>query len=325
MYLSVGSIRSIQNIFLVAMVLLAVTESLANDPLPAGLYSQDSELRLLAVQQVESRRLKEAEPKLVSMINTDPYAEVRAAACQALGVIGATNRIEFLRSVAVSDLSADVRAAAFEAVRMLEGSIGAVEEPKEPTVPPEQPEKPSDEKHKQPSLSLDENEPVTKYFAFGIGSMGGYGIAALTLRGRIPTGLPGLPWIGVEAGAGWTPPGGYALTAGPVDEINNEDYKWKIITGAGGVLFFLHRLHYIAVRGGFDIGRSGFGLVGYGFEHLNQEGFFSWGVEAGIVIQPGIDGSIDNLVVCDPGSECSTDDLWPVVPYVRFSLHFYLI
>jgi hypothetical protein len=67
-----------------------------------------------------------------------------------------------------------------------------------------------------------------------------------------------------------------------------------------------------------------YGILGYGFEFLNQEGFFSWGVEAGITYQPMIHKRIDNLVDCSEGDSCSKSELWPVIPFVRFSLHFYL-
>jgi hypothetical protein len=60
-------------------------------------------------------------------------------------------------------------------------------------------------------------------------------------------------------------------------------------------------------------------MFGYGFEHLNEEGFFSWGIEIGMLIQPVIEDNIDNLV-----ENPQINDLWPVIPYVRFVLHFYL-
>lgn len=182
-----------------------------------------------------------------------------------------------------------------------------------------------DARYKKPVLMPTEEQPSTRNFGIGIGSMGGYGIAAINLRGKIPTGTDGLPWVGLELGGGWTPPGGYQLTAGPVGSVNDEKNKWRIVSGAAAVLLHFHRMHYLPVRAGFDIGRSVYFLLGYGFEHLNLEGFFSWGVEVGILYQPFLKQNIGNLVQCRADIECASKEMWPVIPYVRFSLHFYVV
>jgi HEAT repeat protein len=306
----------------------------ADGVLPGGLFQDDPMVRFLAVQQVASRRDVRAEAKLVDLVKNDPHAQVREAACRALATIGAVKQIDMLTTVALTDANAGVRTAATEAVRMLKGegaaiSDGAVlpgvfEKDSPSDVEPENSSVFYDEKHGQPSLEYARHEPVTRLLAVGLGTMGGYGIASLTIRGRIPTGVSGLPWIGLEAGGGWTPPGGFQITAGPVDDMSEEN-RWKIVATAGAVLFYLHREHYIAGRGGYEVGRGGFAVLGYGFEHLNEEGFFSWGIELGVLLQPVIEDRIDVLVDCNDSAKCSDQELWPLIPFGRFSMHFYLI
>ena len=266
-------------------------------------------VRLVAVQEVEREKIKAAESKLATLVQEDAFDAVREAACKALEAIEATEQIDLLAEVSEKDAHEDVRAAARAAVKALRLRIT------EATYR-------GDSKYRKPTLSLDKDEPKTRRLAIGLGTMGGFGFISADLRGRIPTGAEYLPYVGIELGGGWTPPALYVVTAGPTGDINNEDYKWKIISGAVSVLFYFHRMHYAAVRGGFDVGRGPYAILAYGFEYLNQEGFFSWGVEAGILIQPGIENFIDNLVTCDDDNDCE-EELWPVIPCVRFSLHFY--
>ncbi len=301
--------------------------------IPAGLFDQDPMVRLLAVEKVEKGKMLLAVNKLASMIVSDPFTEVRQAACRALATLGATSQIGALKGVAANDSSAVVRAAAAEAVRKLEsrpqyGTMTRSElltpSPGRQVVPPGE----GDEldNYRKPELATGEGDLITRKFALGLGTMGGYGLAAIDARFRIHTGAEGLPYVGIELGGGWSPPAVYPVISGPIGDISNEDNKWKIISGGAAVLLYLHRLHYIAARGGIDIGQGPYAILGYGFEQLNVEGFFSWGVEVGILYHPVIVDWVDNLVDCnDPDSNCTSDELWPVIPYVRFSLHFYLI
>jgi hypothetical protein len=249
-------------------------------------------------------------------------------------MMNVTDAFDLLKEVATQDANAAVRRAAAVSVKQMSGE--SVEDGR-PLVPVDESaaegesvdgEDESQEKGlvagEQPVLEFRDPEPVTKSLAIGIGSMGGFGIAALNVRGRIATKAKGLPWIGIEVGGGWTPPDGFQVTAGPVEKVDGE-YEWAIVSGAASVLFYLHRMHYIPLRGGFDIGRGPFGVVGYGFEHLNEEGFFSWGVEVGLLIQPVIEDWIDKIVDCGGATKCISDEPWKLVPSVRFSLHFYLI
>jgi len=304
---------------IVGCIFFSVSFVRAQAGLPAGLFDRDPTVRLHTVEQVGRQKITTAENKLAHLVLTDPHSGVREAACLALARIRAFSRIELLRSVALNDTSAGVRDAAAKAVRVLRGQPdvphsqynGVFEAG--PTIAPER------NRYKQPELlTLDEKkEIVTRYLALGIGTMGGYGIASLSLRGRIPTKSPALPWVGVEVGSGWTPPKGYQITAGPVGDVDVDDDRWRIVSVAGAVLLYFHRWHYVAMRGGWDRGRGGYAVAGYGFEHLNDEGFFSWGAEVGLLYQPVIRDKIETIV-------SKPEDTWPIVPYVRFSLHFYL-
>jgi hypothetical protein len=284
------------------------------EDLPPGLTDSDPMVRLVAVQEVGRNKIRNAEDVVAKMAKEDTFAGVREAACKALQDFGAVWQIDHLSEIAANDPEVSVRNAAATAIQALERQL------KNDTSLPRTAEE--DERYRMPTMSLDDKEPKTRLLAVGIGIMGGYGFAAAHLRGRIPTGFKYLPWIGIEAGAGWTPPALYVVTAGPVGDVNGDD-KWKIISGAGGVLLYPHRMHYATVRGGFDIGRGGYALIGYGLEVLNDEGFVSWGVEAGIVIQPAIENMVDNISVCSEGDPDCHGDLWPVIPYTRFSIHFY--
>jgi hypothetical protein len=297
-------LRPPKNMLLAAGVLLfeILPGIVAAENLPPGLSDLDPMVRLLAVQEAERTGNKLAIPKLATLAEEDTYDSVREAACKALETLKATDRIELLSEIAANDSSANVRAAAAEAVKGLGGLLL------------------DDEDYKKPSVQTFKPKKETRHLAVGLGVMGGYGVIAVNLRGRFATGWSGLPWIGVELGGGWTPPALYIITAGPVESVNNDDLRMLIFSGAGALLLYPGRLHYAALRGGFDIGRGAYGVLAYGFEMLNDEGFFSWGVEAGILIQPAIKKWVENL--CDEGDAC-TENLWPVIPCVRFSLQFY--
>lgn len=293
----------------------------AQQELPAGFADQDPLTRMYTVEQAGKQKLMMAEGKIASMAKTDPSAEVRKVACLALADMWATSRVEMLRSIAVEDPNADVRAAAQKAANTLSGTTdtATVTAPTTATADGEggSPVTEERDKYKMPELTYNEKVIVTRVFGLGFGTMGGYGIASLDVRGRIKTGAAGLPWVGIELGGGWTPPTGYQIVAGPIGGVNDKDNKWKIISVAGAAMLYFHRSHYVPVRAGWDVGRGVYFLLGYGYEQLNDEGFFSWGGEVGLLYQPLIADNIDNLV-------SDRDSLWPVIPYVRFVLHFYL-
>ncbi len=306
-------------IMIVGCALLMASSVRAQAGMPAGLLDRDPTVRLHTVQQVGKQQIKTAEKKLAHMVLTDPHSGVREAACLALADVRAASRIELLRSVAMNDPNAGVRDAAAKAVRILRGEPN-MPDPQSggfaagPSIAPER------NRYRQPEImNLDEKkEIVTRVLAMGIGSMGGYGIASLSIRGRIPIKSPALPSVGIEVGSGWTPPTGYQITAGPVGDVDIEDDRWRIVSVGGAVLLYFHRWHYAALRGGWDKGRGGYAVAAYGFEHLNDEGFFSWGAEVGLLYQPVITDKIVGIV-SSPG------DTWPIVPCVRFSLHFYMV
>ena len=298
------------------------------DKPPVGLISVDPAARLEAIEEVRRLNISSAASKLANMAAGDPYPEIRSAACLAIAAIRIASKIPMLREVAQKDPDEKVRFSAAVAIRELEydESEAAAERAVDKTaVRPAKKSPDRRDKYKQPDLSLDQKQPETHVFAIGIGTMGGFGIASASFRGRIPTGDPYIPWVGIEAGSGWTPPSGYEITAGPIGTMNHSKDRWKIIPAVGSVLLYFHRMHYVPVRVGWDIGRGVFGIIGYGFEWLNVEGFFSWGVEAGITIQPAISKHVDKIADCDNGGICTAEELWPVVPYVRFSLHFYIV
>ncbi len=269
--------------------------------LPPGLSDMDPMVRLLAVQEVEKTGLVSAVPRIAEMAKEDTFDAVREAACKALQTLKATGRIELLSEIAANDSNANVRAAAAEAVKGLGGLLL------------------EDDNQEKSAVRVFRPKRDVRHLAIGLGSMGGFGIVALDLRGRIPTGISILPWIGIEIGGGWTPPSLYVVTAGPVDNTSNDDHRLQLFNAIGGVLLYPAKMHYAAVRGGFDIARGGYGVLAYGLEVLTRNGLFSWGVEAGILIQPAIKKYIDNL--CE-GEVCD-EELWPVIPCVRFSVQLY--
>ncbi len=291
--------------------------------LPPALFDKDPQVRVAAIGQVEGEKLTFAAGKLASMARDDSFAEVREAACRALGTLSATDQMELLKYLAINDANASVRAAAKRSLKLIRG------EPIEDTISPLLPgvtadasvEDAEDDDHKKPTLKLKEPELRTRHFAIGLGSMGGYGIAALNIRGRIHTGVDGLPFVGLELGGGWTPPTGYSIISGLRDPVTDDSIRWRILSGGGGVLLFFHRYHYMPIRGGFDVGQGPYFLIGYGFEVLNEEGFFGWGGEVGILYHPVMKNWIDNLT----DGQTQNTEFWPVVPYVRFVLHFYLV
>jgi len=290
--------------------------------LPDGLFDGDRLVRIAAIEQVEREKNLGAAGKLADLARHDAFSDVRAAACRALGAIGAADQLELLVYLQTYDANADVRAAAGRAVRALTG------EPERPIFPaPADPDSEGkdgeigDDGFPMPSLLSTEIEPTTRHLAFGLGTMGGFGIAAFDVRGRIATGSAALPWVGLEIGGGWTPPNGYQIVSGMTADITDDDVRWKLISGAASVLLYFHRWHYVPIRGGFDIGQGPYAILGYGFEHLNEEGFFSWGVEIGLLYHPVVEDWIGNVTDCS-GDACASA-AWPVIPFVRFSLHFY--
>jgi hypothetical protein len=290
--------------------------TLSQEALPPGLTDPDPLVRLIAVQEAGRKNIRDAEEQVAKMAKNDPFAGVREAACTALQDLKATWQLDLLSDIAANDSDPAVRNAAATAVSTLRRDLD-----RDTALNPTPDDK---EYYREPALlSVGEEQPETRVFGIGLGIMGGYGVIGASLRGKIPTGIKYLPWIGIEAGTGWTPPALYVVTAGPVDTIDSDD-KWQIISGGGAVLLYPHRMHYAAVRGGFDIGRGGYIIVGYGFEMLNEEGFLSWGVEAGVLVQPAIDDRIDRLTTCDEKGSCDAET-WPAIPVVRFSLHFYPI
>ncbi|MCU0663310.1 MAG: HEAT repeat domain-containing protein [Myxococcota bacterium] len=314
-----------------ATLCVALFGNAQGEALPEGLFSADSAQRVAAISDVEATRNTAAQAKLVSMVREDSHAEVREAACRALGALDAQSELPLLLSVALGDPNAAVRAAAAKAARLLRGE-------QEPTAgkalvptatsagedaaigaPSAQGE------FKQPTLLANAEAEVTRRFAVGFGSMGGYGLLALDLRLRLSTTSELLPWVGIELGGGWTPPEAFQLIAGRMDDTRDEDnLGTKTFSYGAAALLYVHREHYVPIRFGFNLVEGPFGALGYGYEALNPEGFFSWGFEVGINIHPGMHNFVDTIVDCEPESaRCGKDDLWPVVPYVRLSLHFY--
>ena len=296
-------------------------------PLPEGLFSDQPTVRVAAIAEVESARNADAVDKLASMVRSDPVAGVREAACRALGTLKATAHLELLKYVATGDANDGVRAAAEKAVRQIRGEPEPVAKP---FLPEETAEGSSgvvvDDAHKPPELVKPKEEQIqTLHFAFGFGSMGGYGLAAINARGRIPVPAKYLPWIGIELGGGWTPPQVYVIVSGLMDPLTDEDRRWKLISGGAAILFYLHRNHYIPLRAGFDMGQGPYGQIGYGFEMLNKEGFFSWGLEIGLHVHFASESFAREIVDVEDYSDGNKPMIWPVAPFARFVLHFYLI
>jgi len=320
--------------FLVFAAVVSIGASMASSasaqakPLPEGLFSDQPPARVAAIAEVESGRNEGAVDKLASMVRSDAVAEVREAACRALGTLKAAAHLELLRWVATGDANDAVRAAAEKAIRQIRGEP----EPEEgkPFLAPGEvapaPGEPIDDSHKAPELVKPKEEEVqTLHFAFGFGSMGGYGLAAIDARGRIPTPAKYLPWIGIELGGGWTPPQVYVVVSGLMDPVTEDDQRWKLISGGAAILFYLHRNHYIPLRAGFDMGQGPYGQIGYGFEMLNKEGFFSWGLEIGLHVHFASESFAREIVDVEDYSDGNKPMIWPVAPFARFVLHFYLI
>ncbi len=304
--------------FTVLSMLFVVTNlssAYADNSIPVGLTDEDPLVRIVALQEVGRNNIKSAEGQIAKMAKEDSFAGVREAACIALHDINAVWQVDLLSDIAANDVEPSVRKAAAAAVSAFQRDL--MRDTKLQSAPYDHNK--LDKQKVEPSKPTEE----TRHFGIGIGVMGGYGVIALNLRGRIPTGIRYLPWVGIEAGGGWTPRQLYTVTAGPVDRIDAEE-KNKLFSGAGALLLYPHRQHYAVVRGGYDIGRGGYALFGYGLEMLNPNGFVSWGVEAGILYQPIIDEKIKRVNTCDETNSC-TSETWPVAPYVRFSVHFYPI
>jgi hypothetical protein len=314
-------------LFLSTALSMAGAAAAQAKPLPEGLFSPEPTVRVAAIAEVESARNADAIDKLASMARSDAVAEVREAACRALGTLKATAHAELLQFVATGDANDAVRAAAEKALRQIRGE----KEPEaKPFLPPEPaapaPAATEDDAHKAPEIVKPKEEEIqTLHFAFGFGSMGGYGLAAINIRGRIPVPAKYLPWIGLELGGGWTPPQVYVMVSGLMDPVTGDDKRWRLISGGAAILFYLHRNHYIPLRGGFDMGQGPYGQIGYGFEMLNNEGFFSWGLEVGLHIHPAAVKFARKIVDPDDYSDGNDPNIWVVAPFVRFVLHFYLI
>ena len=114
---------------------------------------------------------------------------------------------------------------------------------------------------------------------------------------------------------------GVLLLGGVALALSSPAIGWDVISGGGGILLFFHRNHYMPIRAGFDIGQGPYMLLGYGFEILNQEGFFGWGGELGILYHPVMEDWIGKLV----DGPAQNTEFWPVVPFARFVLHFYAV
>ena len=301
---------------------LAFADEVAT-PLPDGLFSSDSLARIGALKIVEQTVNKEAIGKVADMARNDAIADVRATACGVLFVLDAQEHRDLLKYLAVSDANAKVRAAAKKSLRRLRGDPEPEHGPMFTKESDEQSVEDDYEENKGPKIpTLMSNEPEkeTRNFGFGFGSMGGFGLAAVNMRVKIPTAAKFLPWVGIELGGGWTPPSSYGVISGYLGEITDDDIQWKLISGAFGIQLYLHRLHYIPIRGGYDVGQGGYGLIGYGYEHLNDEGFFSWGVEVGLLYHPKVGKNIEKVA-----SDKDQPEPWSLVPCVRFVMHFYLI
>jgi hypothetical protein len=312
----------------IALVAAAPARSqVAAKPLPDGLFAAEPALRTAAIADVEKDGNASAIDKLSLMARGDPFAEVRAAACQALGTLGAKGQLGLLDELAKGDANDAVRAAAARAARKLRGEPEPEPKPyASPQPPGDAAPAAADDAHKAPEVKKPPEETIhTRHFAFGFGSMGGYGIAAINFRGRIPLPVKYLPWLGVELGGGWSPPQGYAIISGLMDPVTDRGVRWKLISGAAAVLFYLHRSHYLPLRGGFDTGQGPYIQLGYGFEMLNDEGFMSWGVEVGLHIHPVAVKYAREIVDPEDRSDGGDPAIWPVAPFVRFSLHFYPI
>jgi hypothetical protein len=295
-------------------------------PLPEGLFAAEPAARIAAVGEVEAKAIAAAVDKLAAMARTDTVAEVREAACRALGALEATAHADLLQFLEANDPNDAVRAAAAKALRQLRKEPEPLAGPFLPDAPAADAPAATDDAYKAPEIVKPKEEEIqTLHFAFGFGSMGGYGLAAIDARGRIPVPAKYLPWIGIELGGGWTPPQVYVLVSGLIDPVTEDAKRWKLISGGAAILFYLHRNHYIPLRGGFDMGQGPYGQLGYGFEMLNDEGFFSWGLELGLLIHPAAVTFARKIV--DPGDRSDGADpkIWVVAPFARFVLHFYLI
>jgi hypothetical protein len=324
--------RSPLMVFIISFVLLDAGIATAQDaakPLPEGVFAADPALRVAAVAEVEVGRNVAATEKVAAMARGDQVAEVREAACRALGTLGTVAQLGLLDELARSDANDAVRAAAARAARKIrqepEPATGPFLAPQNGTAPASPEE--ADDAHKAPKFKKPKDESIqTRHFAFGFGSMGGYGLAAIDFRGRIPLPVKYLPWLGIELGGGWTPPQVYVIVSGLTDTVTGDDIRWKLISGGAAVLFYLHRMHYIPLRFSFDLGQGPIGQIGYGFEMLNDEGFLSWGVEIGLLIHPAANKYAKEIVdIEDRNGDGDNPAIWPVAPFARFSLHFYPI
>jgi len=316
--------------FLIFLFVVLIASAVAGaaaaqaQPLPEGLFSPEPTARTAAIGEVEAAGNANAIDKLASMARSDAVAEVREAACRALGTLKATAHADLLQFVSLNDANDAVRAAADKALRRVRGEKEP--EPK-PFLPPEPaataPPGAADDTYKAPEIVKPKEEEIqTLHFAFGFGSMGGYGLAAINVRGRIPVPAKYLPWIGLELGGGWTPPQVYVMISGLMDPVTDDDARWKLISGGAAILFYLHRNHYVPLRAGFDPGQGPYGQIGYGFEMLNNEGFFSWGLEIGLHVHFASESFAKEIVKPEHRAD---PEIWPVAPFVRFVLHFYLI
>jgi hypothetical protein len=317
-------------LFVGLLLCLPLGAGAQSDGLPEGLFSQDPAARVVAITEVEAAQNTLAQAKLSSLVREDSHAEVREAACRALGALGAQAELPLLTSVALGDPNAAVRAAAAKAVRLLRGEPEPLANVPLLPQPPQQKEETAigaapQPEFRTPTMLATEEPLVTRTFALGLGSMGGYGLMAFDMRLRLSTSSELLPWVGIELGGGWTPPDAFQVIAGRMDATREEkNLGLKTFSYGGAALLYVLREHYVPIRLGFNQVEGPFGALGYGYEALNPEGFFSWGFEVGINIHPSMHRFVDTLIDCDvQGSRCGKEDMWPVVPYVRLSLHFY--
>jgi hypothetical protein len=297
--------------FLLCSLPFAAFAQQPSSSIPEGLFSPNAIVRLEAVKTVERDKLLKALPKLSTMAQKDKSPDVRKEACRILGILGDTSHVKVLKYISVNDLDQSV---AKEAQLAIEKITGIKQTEKESVTA---------DNYKEPQLMKNISDPQNRLFAVAIGTMGGYGLAAFNIRFKIDTKAQAMPFVGIELGGGWTPPVMYPVISGYTKPVVDDDsIRWKLWSGAAAVLFYLHRNHYIPLRGGFDIGQGPYGQIGYGYEHHNMEGIFSWGIQVGIHAHSMGTKWAKKVLSKE---DAAAIKMWPVVPYVRFVLHFYLV
>ncbi len=163
-------------IVVVNVSFLAHAQDSTPQRLPDGLFDSDPAIRGTAIAQVEVEKIESAKGKLASMARADSSAEVREAACRALGTLHAQDNLDLLDHLGKYDANAGVRSQAQMAARMIRGEPEPVENKPilgtalegEDTAK----EVESDNEYKKPKIMKDEADPQTRHFALGFGTMG---------------------------------------------------------------------------------------------------------------------------------------------------------